>query len=273
MTAFEYLPAQAPKVPIILSIPHCGTHFPHELEALFESKQRQTLDDTDWYLQQLYDFAPALGICTVFAHYSRWVVDLNRDANNQKLYDDGRIQTQLTPTHNFHGEKLYKDGEYEPNEGEVLRRKQAYYTPYHQQIQQLLEQRLRQFGQVLLWDAHSIRHYLPLIQNTSFPEMILGNNDERSCGQRLIHRALRALKNGGYQVAHNRPFKGGAITRKYGKPQKNIHSLQLEMNKNLYMDDSERDYDPQRAARLKHTLEQTFIQLIEAMKDDQDLSI
>ena len=79
----------------MLSIPHCGTGIPDNLSALYQKSQLENLDDTDWFLDELYDFAPSLGITTIVPYYSRWVIDLNREPNNKSLYSDGRIITSL----------------------------------------------------------------------------------------------------------------------------------------------------------------------------------
>ena len=74
------------------------------------------------------------------------------------------------------------------------------------------------------------------------------------------------LNQSGYTVAHNYPFKGGYITRHYGKPLKNRHALQLEMTKINYMDDAEKKYDKVRAEKVRTLLKQIFEKLIEVVK-------
>lgn len=255
--------AQAPLVPIILSIPHCGTDFPDELVDSYLPEQRLDLDDTDWFLQDLYNFAPQLGITTVYAKYHRWVIDLNRDPDSKPLYDDGRIITSLTPVTDFLGNAIYQDGQ-SPDEKEVQRRLDQYYWPYYECVKRLLEQRRQEFGQVLLWDAHSIREHVPTIREEKFPEMILGNNDQRSADSSLIQIALDELSEQ-YDLSHNHPFKGGHITRYFGDPDSNVHALQLERNKNLYMDDSERHFDEERANRMRLVLKKMFSKLAEGL--------
>lgn len=263
MDPFYLREAAAPVVPIILSIPHCGTEFPDELNGHYQTDQISKLDDTDWNLQDLYDFAPELGITTIYAKYSRWVIDLNRDPESVALYNDGRLITGLTSTTNFIGEPLYNEGK-EPDEVEVNRRLKNYYWPYYQQIQDLLDQRINQFGKVILWDAHSIRSLVPTIRKEPFPEMILGNNDEQSADKAFIQTTLSNLRQV-YQVNHNDPFKGGHITRYFGNPSKGIHALQLERNKNLYMDDTETKYDSLRAEKMRGVLKKNFQDLIELL--------
>ncbi len=252
--------ATAPVVPVILSIPHCGTDFPDEVKGDYLPEQMASVDDTDWFLQDLYNFAPELGITTVYAKYSRWVIDLNRDPESAPLYNDGRIITGLTTTTDFLGNPIYKEG-CEPDVQEVNRRLDKYYWPYYQQLQSLLDERIQQFGKVILWDAHSIRELVPTIRKEPFPQMILGDNDEQSADQEFIDITLKNLSSK-YQVNHNNPFKGGHITRYFGNPDKNIHGLQLERNKNLYMDDAERQFDEARANTMREVLKKNFEELI-----------
>ena len=94
-------------------------------------------DDTDWNLDLLYDFAPKLGITTIVANYSRWVIDLNRDPENKSLYNDGRIITSLCPTTNFLGENIYNVGK-EPSKENIEDRLLNYYWPYHNKIDNLI---------------------------------------------------------------------------------------------------------------------------------------
>jgi len=95
---FKISRIQGNEVPILISIPHCGTEFPEELKEQYNPKLIKAPDDTDWFVQQLYDFAPSMGMTMVSAKYSRWVIDLNRDPQSKPLYTDGRIITALCPT-------------------------------------------------------------------------------------------------------------------------------------------------------------------------------
>lgn len=263
MTPFQIIEPAAPKVPIIISIPHCGTEFPDELINDYLPEQVASIDDTDWFLQDLNDFASSMGITVVYAKYSRWVIDLNRDPQSAPLYNDGRLITGLTTTTDFIGNPIYKTGK-EPDQPEVERRLKVYFWPYYQKLQQLLEDRKREFGKALLWDAHSIRRMVPTIRKEAFPEMILGDNDEKSADKKLIEITLSELGKA-YQVNHNDPFKGGHITRYFGDPSNNIHALQLERNKNLYMDDAERKFDVIRANKMREVLKANFAKLIDEL--------
>jgi N-formylglutamate deformylase len=250
------------RVPVILSVPHSGTEFPDELKPHFRAELMAQPDDTDWFVHDLYNFAPALGITVIHARYSRWVIDLNRNPESAPLYTDGRIITELVPKTDFLGGDIYVDKRHLPDDAEIERRKKIYYRPYYQKIESLLAERIKEFGRVLLWDAHSIRRFVPTIQREAFPDLILGDNDEKSAGKEIIEIALNGLRQGKYGVNHNSPFKGGNITRHFGKPERQVHALQLEMAKTNYMDDDELTFNESRAREVRNVLHPVFESLI-----------
>ena len=203
----------------------------------------------------------------IHANYSRWVIDLNRDPESKPLYSDGRIITALCPTTTFFGDKIYNDERKEVGQQEVKRRVQHYYKPYHEKIAELIEERRQKFGKVLLWDCHSIRQHVPTIYKGKFPDLILGNADETSSASaEIINIALNSLQEGDYSVTHNHPFKGGYITRSFGKPANQVHALQLEMSKTMYMDDQEQLYSEVKANKMRELLKAVLTKLIFALK-------
>lgn len=259
---FYLIEPKTRKAPFVLSIPHCGTAFPSELEGNYVPELVETLDDTDWYLDKLYDFASELGITTIYAKYSRWVIDLNREPNSKPLYDDGRIITELCPTTDFQGNHIYLERDFVPDQLEKERRLETYFYPYHSKIDELLDKRRVEFGSVIFWDGHSIRREVKTIQAEPFPDFILGNNDGETANDSIINTALESLNKSDWQINHNSPFKGGFLTRSKGFPDKNLHALQLEMSKDLYMCNEESEYDVAKAENVKALLKSTFESLI-----------
>lgn len=262
---FYIIEPKIKKAPFILSVPHCGTSFPDELVDHYFEEKRNSPDDTDWFVQDLYNFATDLGITIIYAKYSRWVIDLNRDPDSKPLYNDGRIITGLTTTTDFFGNPIYVNEDSIPNQEEVERRLKLYYWPYYNKLQELLDERIQEFGEVILWDAHSIRRSVPTIRKDPFPDMILGTNDGKSAREDIMDAALNSLREGSYQVNYNDPFKGGHITRYFGKPENKIYALQLEMNKILYMDDSELNFNEDRSNKMRAVLKPTFEKLLEIL--------
>ena len=139
MQPYNIQTPQGGRVPLLLSIPHCGIQFPDELKGQYVPDLIKAPDDTDWYVDQLYDFAPSMGITVISAVYSRWVIDLNRDPDDLPLYTDGRIITGLCPVTNFLGDPIYIDRRDHVKGAEVNRRVDKYYEPYHDKLQQLLK--------------------------------------------------------------------------------------------------------------------------------------
>jgi len=265
MKSFQVIEPVQGRVPILLSVPHSGTAFPDELKSEYKQGLIQAPDDTDWFVHQLYDFAPAMGITMIHAVYSRWVIDLNRDPQSKPLYADGRIITALCPTTTFFETPIYNDERIEVSVEEVSRRVDQYYKPYHQKLDALLQSIKNEFGKVLLWDCHSIRQHVPTIHKEKFPDLILGDADGTSASPGLIETAIKNLETSGYSFQHNYPFKGGYITRHYGRPSENQHALQLEMSKVKYMDDEEKKYDLVRADKMRYVLQHTLGELIDRL--------
>lgn len=266
MQPYTIIQSTAKQVPILLSVPHCGIAFPDEIKNSYKPDLMAAPDDTDWFVHNLYDFVSAMGITMIHAVYSRWVIDLNRDPQSKPLYNDGRIITPLCPTTDFFGTPIYQDERSEVAAEEVKRRTENYYVPYHQALN---EQRLaikKKFGKVLLWECHSIRQFVPTINKDKFPDLILGDADGTSASPAITDATLKTLKSSRYEVNYNHPFKGGYITRQFCNPVNDEHSLQLEMSKVNYMDDTEMKYDEKRAGEMRNLLKSTFKELINVLQ-------
>jgi N-formylglutamate amidohydrolase len=252
------------QVPILVSIPHVGTFFPENIKESIKKEKLNTIDDTDFDLDKLYSFVNELGITIIKANYHRWVIDLNRTPDSTPLYKDGRVITDLVPFTDFLGEDLYIKNV--PDNIEIERRKELYFFPYHQKIEEILNDFKEKFGVALLYDAHSIKRLVPSIRKEPFADIILGDNDQSSASRDLIEIALKHLQNG-YSLTHNTPFKGGYITRKFGNPIQNIHALQVERSKDIYMNDLENEYNLERATKLQKNLRNMFEEIILLLKN------
>ncbi|HTE32919.1 MAG TPA: N-formylglutamate amidohydrolase [Chryseolinea sp.] len=253
------------RIPILLSVPHCGVKIPDELAASIKDEMLETRDDADWFVDKLYDFAPSLGMTMITSNFHRWVIDLNRDPEDKPLYADGRIITGLCPVTDFLGELLYKDKRQSIDADEIMERRRLYYDPYHQQLIALLSEIKDEFGKVILWECHSIRQYVRTIYRDKFPDLILGDAEGAAASPVLIEAAFSCLQSSHYSVSHNFPFSGGYITRTYGRPLENQHALQLEMTKINYMDDTEVRYDESRAEKMGRLLSDTLTSLAESL--------
>jgi N-formylglutamate deformylase len=243
----------AGSTPLVISLPHVGEDIPDDLHADYIDRTLQ-LEDTDWHLERLYAFAKELGASVIAAHVSRYVIDLNRPPDNTPMYP-GASNTELCPTRFFNGDVLYRDG-CAPGAAEVQRRLQRYWCPYHDQLQSALEGARNEFGYALLWDGHSIRSEIPWLFDGRLPDLNLGTAGGGSCHESLretLHETL--LASARYTYAIDGRFKGGYITRHYGRPLQNIHAVQLEMCQSLYMQETlPFAYDEVRAAQVQPIL-------------------
>jgi len=236
--------------PLLISMPHVGTHVPPQLAARLSDEARH-VPDTDWHLERLYDFADELGASVLVATHSRYVVDLNRPPDGASLYP-GQSVTGLCPVDTFDDTPLYPAGDV-PGDAEIAERREAIWQPYHRQLADELGRIKAQHGIAALWDAHSIRSVLPRFFEGKLTDLNLGTAQGASCdpalGQALLGIAKAAT---GFTSVLNGRFTGGYITRHHGQPAQGVHAVQLEMTQCSYMQEAlPFDYLPEVAARVQ----------------------
>jgi len=224
------------KAPVLVSIPHMGMEIPAELREHYVERAL-AVEDTDWHLDRLYDWLDTMGASVLQPRWSRYVIDLNRPPDDQPMYP-GASNTELCPTRFFTGDALYKPG-HEPDRAERARRLESYWRPYHDALRQELDRIRAQHGFVLLWDAHSIRSRIPWLFEGELPGLNIGTAGDLSADE-TITKAIETAAARHPAVSHvvNGRFKGGYITRHYGRPDEHVHAVQLEMCQKLYMSES-----------------------------------
>ena len=246
---------------LILSIPHSGKRVPGSIAARMTPEARE-LPDTDWRVDELYDFAAGLGATVVRANYSRYVVDLNRPPDNASLYP-GQPVTGLCPATLFDGRAVYAPGR-EPGKAEVEHRRRRFWQPYHDRLSAELDRARGQHGKAVLYDCHSIAPVVPRLFAGRLPALNLGTNHGASCAPALQELVAAELAASGYGYAVNGRFIGGFITRRYGQPEKGRHALQMEVARDAYMDGAAPEgYSPRRAGALKSCLRRILLALLE----------
>ena len=247
------------RVPLIVSLPHVGTLLPPDVADQLTPIAASLLD-TDWHVDQLYDFARQSGTSWLQARVSRYAIDVNRPPDDHSLYP-GQTTSGLCPTSTFAGEALYPAAP--PGAEEISRRRERYWVPYHAMLRELIDATRAQFGYALLLDAHSIRSQLPRLFSGRLPDINLGTHDGRSCAPALSEHLMAVLQ-GQDRFTHvlNGRFKGGYITRTYGNPANRVHALQIELAQCAYMDESGNQYDPWTAQPLKSMLRLLVAELL-----------
>jgi len=244
--------------PLLLSVPHDGWQIPADI-AQNMSGQARGIPDTDWHVSQLYAFARDLGVSIIVARYSRYVVDLNRPADDGALYEN-QVVTGVCPTQIFAGDSIYLEGA----KIDIASRVDRYWRPYHDRLAAALTEIRERHGYALLWDAHSIRSQVPRLFAGELPVLNLGTWDHRSCSKTIADAVMTAADASQYSAVMNGRFKGGYITRHYGQPDANIHALQLEIAQRAYMNESTLEYDKDKAAELRVTLRALLQQFLES---------
>ena len=241
--------------PLLLSMPHAGTRIPPDIAAALLPRALQT-EDTDWFLDRLYAFAADLGASVIVPYFSRYVVDLNRPSDNQPMYA-GANNTELCPTRFFSGEPLYREGRV-PTDAQVQQRVATYWQPYHDALRDELARLHRGHGHAVLFDAHSICSVLPWLFEGKLPDLNLGTASGAACAPTLRAALAGALRaQGRFTVAIDGRFKGGHITRHFGRPGAGVHAVQLEKCWSTYMRETPPfEWDAGRAAGLQPLLQQ-----------------
>ena len=239
--------------PLLVSIPHVGTELPDALRSRYAARAAD-VEDTDWHLDEVYAFVRDMGASLLVPRHSRYVIDLNRPPENAPMYP-GVNNTELCPTRFFTGDALYRDGE-RPDNAEVAARCERYWHPYHRALDGELARIQAAHGHVVLFDAHSIKSELPWLFEGRLTDLNLGTVDGASCAPTL-RAALAAVLAAQSTYSHvvDGRFKGGHLTRHYGRPATGRHAVQLEMTWRCYMRE-EPPYvvDPARTAALRPTL-------------------
>jgi N-formylglutamate amidohydrolase len=241
--------AEADLLPLVISSPHSGQIYPPSLlsEARIDLAHLRRLEDG--CVDRLFGHGPAVGAPLLHARFARAYVDPNRaafeldadlfegplpgyvDLNSAKARAGlGSIPSRVAG-HAIYRSRLSFD--------EVQRRLRSAYWPYHHALQGLLAKAMREFGVVLLLDCHSMPS---LGTNGSgatdrVVDFALGDRFGRSCSAAVIEAVEAILRRKGFTVARNRPYAGGHITASYGCPEADIHALQIEVRRGLYMDE------------------------------------
>ena len=231
---------------LLISLPHDGEAIPPALAARLTPSARR-VPDTDWHVSRLYAFARDLGASMLVPKLSRYVVDLNRPPDDVSLYP-GQNTTGLCPIVQFSGEPVYLDGQ-EPSADEVSERVNHYWQPYHTALAAEIERIHTEHGRCLLWEGHSIRSVAPFLFDGRLPDFNLGTVSGASCRPSLRRQLVGVLEGqADFSFVVDGRFKGGYITRHYGRPERGIDAIQLELAQINYMDEASYAYDNERAA-------------------------
>lgn len=248
---------RAPRGPLVVSVPHAGTTVPDDDRATLALGDDALLKDADLFVDRLVAKAPALGAPLVVADVSRYVLDVNRGPDDVDADVCPELSSPAKPSSRGLIWRLTTDGaailRRPLTKREVDSRRARIHQPYHEALASLLEERRRKFGYAILLDAHS----MPSLGRTAHADpgprradVVPGDVRGTSCDPRLTRAVVDHFERKGFVVRPNDPYMGGYVTRRHGRPGKGVHAIQLELNRDLYMDEATCRYDDKRAAKL-----------------------
>src|SRR5215468_7070550 len=255
ITRHEALDCRLPQrqsVPLVVASPHSGSQYPPEFLAEAAVTLAALRRAEDAFVDDLFAAAPALGIPFLAARFPRSYVDANREPYE---LDPGMFEGPLPRPLNHRttrvaaglgmiprvaasGEAIYRSRV--PSD-EIERRLESCWRPYHAALSMLVEQTHRRFGTVLLIDAHSMPSSASGVgprEREHRIDIVLGDNHGESCAPDLVAFAERWLAGRGLRIQRNQPYAGGFTTQRYGRPSLGRHTLQIEINRALYMDET-----------------------------------
>lgn len=241
------------RTPLVLDSPHSGTRYPDDFDYVCELAALRTAEDT--HVEKLYDFAPELGIAWIEALFPRSYLDANRsDREIDVGMIDGewpgeivtdaaalskvRLGKGLVWRNTDHGVPMY-GRKLRPQE--VAARIERCWRPYHDAVARAIDQAQARHG----YSIHINCHSMPAIAGshaTDYPglahaDFVIGDRDGSTSDPRLTAWLAQFLRGRGYDVEVNFPYKGVELVRRFGEPARQRHSLQLEVNRKLYMDE------------------------------------
>jgi N-formylglutamate amidohydrolase len=236
--------------PLVFASPHSGRDYSPEFIASSRLNKLNLRRSEDAFLDEVFKNAPDQGAPLLCANFPRAYIDANREAfeldptmfyeklPNYVNTSSPRIAAGLGTIAKIvtEGKEIYQEL---LNVEEALKRIETFYRPYHEALQGLIDKTITKFGCCLLIDCHSMPSIAaPPSKKYGQPvDIVLGDCFATSCASEVTEIAQKALQSVGLRVIRNKPYSGGFTTRNYGQPKKNVHVLQIEINRGLYMDE------------------------------------
>ena len=237
-------------VPLVLDSPHSGHDFPADFDAVVSEAELR--ESEDCYVDELYAAAHEVGAPLLTASFPRTYLDPNRHAGDVDLEliegpwpweyrpsGKARIGKSLIWRTLEDGRPIYARRLSAPT---VRGRIERVHTPYHLALQQLIDAAVKKFGKSYHINCHSMRCVAGKQSDDGAgsvrPDFVLGDRDGTTCDPAFTEFVRSTLAGTGYNVKVNDPYKGVELVRAYSDPRAGRHSLQIEINKRLYMDEA-----------------------------------
>lgn len=262
-------------IPFFITVPHAGEKVPVEATWLKGLVEPILMSDVDRYVDQFYvPVAETFGLPVIAADIHRYVVDLNRipedidqDAVAESSNPPGLFTTGFHWSQTMNGARLIK----KPISMKLHQQlTQKYFQPFHEKIEkQYADFKTAGFKKIYHLDGHSmpskgtVNHRDP---GGERPQIVVSDRDGTSCDPRYKDIVIESYRSAGFEVSYNWPYKGGRITETYGKPQNGRHAIQVEMNRNLYMDEITKKKKPEAFLLVQKQVMRAVGMIVERLK-------
>jgi N-formylglutamate amidohydrolase len=234
--------------PFVFCSPHSGSIYPPSFVALSRLSPLSLRKSEDCFVDQLFSPVAAAGVPLIAARFPRAFLDVNREpyeldpelfsgplpdfANTQSVRVAGGLGTIARIVAD--GEEIYR---HKLPLASGLARIEQLYIPFHAALCDLIETTRRRFGYAILIDCHSMPSASMAPAAGPRPDIVLGDRFGASADCRITRFLKDGLTALGYEVHMNRPYAGGYITEHYGRPAREVHAVQIEINRGLYLDE------------------------------------
>jgi len=246
---FEVLEPAEWRGPMIFNSPHSGRVYPRAFLSASRLDLAVLRRSEDTFVDELFLGVVTQGFPLMRAHFPRCFIDVNREpyeldprmfdgrlpsfANTRSMRVAGGLGTVARIVGD--AQEIY-DGRIPVDD--ALRRIEALYKPYHRALRRLVTRVHRDFGAAVLVDCHSMPSTASTKDERPRADVVLGDRYGTSCATAVSETIEMTLRSLGYAVSRNKPYAGGFITEHYGNPAAGLHSVQLELNRALYMDET-----------------------------------
>ena len=260
--------------PLVFACPHSGRFYPEEMLAASALDTAAIRRSEDAFVAGLIGSAIERGVPMIAACYARAYIDVNREPFE---LDQAMFEDELPPFASARtarvaagrgsiarvvaeGQEIYRG---KLTFGDAERRIDQVHRPYHAALKALLDEARAVFGVAILIDWHSMPSAAAGAGRTPAPDLVLGDRFGAACSRLVTGAWERELTALGYRVARNAPYAGGYTTEFYGKPEKGVHALQIEINRGLYLDEARVEPGPG-FATVEQDLRRVFTRLAAA---------
>ena len=270
---FEIVEPARWRAPIIFNSPHSGSVYPGEFLRASRIDLAALRRSEDSFMDELIGHLSDRGFPVVRVNFPRSYVDVNREpyeldprmftgrlpsfANTRSMRVAGGLGT--IPRVVGDGQEIYRE---RISVEDALGRIDQLYKPYHRALRRLINKAHQTFGTVILVDCHSMPSVGVSRDEPKRPDIVIGDRYGTSCAPLLPDVVEEVLSGRGYSIGRNKPYAGGFITEHYGNPASGLHTIQLELNRAIYMDERRRE----RGARFAQVLAD-FATLADVMAD------